>query len=537
MIRLPSPSLRTAFDAFARTAARHQDHDFLVTPANEGLQTRTYGQAAREVEQRRAAFVAAGLGHGHRVALHFGNAPEHILSLLALNALGASAVPLSTEHTAEETRYLITHSDADMVLTAPRLKDATAAIAKDCPKRPAVHLLDGDSALSWEQRPPLPGKPDRATEMTLLYTSGTTGKPKGCIITNDYALASGDWYASRGGRLQMDEGKIRLLNPFPLHHMNAGVMSLVGLILSANCLILWDRFHPTRWWADVVRTNANAMHYMGVIPPLLMKQEPVPEERQHQLRFGLGAGIDPDLHLAFEQRFGFPLVEVWGMTETGRMFCDCDEPRSITTRAIGRPREGFEALIADDDDLPVPSGTPGNFLVRFAGPDPRFGFFSGYLKDDAATHAAWRNGWFHTGDIAVQDGTGMLYFVDRKKNIIRRSGENIAAAEVEAAVISHPAVKAVAALAAFDALREEEVMVCIVVQPGIQPSRALAEQIFVHAVGQLAYFKAPGWVVFREHLPVTQTSKIQKRLIFAEGEDPCATALSFDFRDRKKRNA
>ena len=266
--------------------------------------------------------------------------------------------------------------------------------------------------------------------------------------------------------MTLDFGVERIFNPFPVYHINAGVLSLVAMILSANCLVLADRFHPKSWWRDLVDTGATAMHYMGVIPPVLFQQPPAPEERQHRVKFGLGAGIDPAMHGAFEARFGFPMVEVWGMTETGRLIFDNIEPRRIDTRAMGRPRDGLEVKIADDRDEAVSTGADGQLLVRFAGPDPRKGFFSGYLKDAAATEDAWRGGWFHTGDVVRQDPDGMLYFVDRKKNIIRRSGENIAAAEVEEAVMTHPSVRAVAVLAIEDELRDEEVMACVVPAAG-----------------------------------------------------------------------
>ena len=182
------------------------------------------------------------------------------------------------------------------------------------------------------------------------------------------------------------------------------------------------------------------------------------------MKFGIGAGVEPQLHEAFEERFGFPLVEVWGMTETGRLYADATEPRQITTRAFGRPSGGFEARVVDDGDREVAPETEGELLVRWGGPEgPRHGFFAGYLKNAEATDEAWRGGWFHTGDVVRQAADGMLYFVDRKKNIIRRAGENIAAAEVEATLQAHDAVAQVAVLAVPDEIREEEVMACVVV--------------------------------------------------------------------------
>jgi crotonobetaine/carnitine-CoA ligase len=253
------------------------------------------------------------------------------------------------------------------------------------------------------------------------------------------------------------------------------------------------------------------------------------------VKFGVGAGVEPELHEAFEKRFGFPLIEAWGMTETGRVTMVNREPRMIHTRAFGRPVRGLEAKVVDDHDREVPRGTEGELLVRWGGPEgPRHGFFAGYLKDDRATEEAWRGGWFHTGDVVRQDGDGMLYFVDRKKNIIRRSGENIAAAEIEAVLQAHDDVAQVAVVAAPDEVREEEVMACVVPMPGVTGDAALAERLFEWCMARLAYFKAPGWVLFLPSLPTTGTQKVQKTQLFPRGEDPRRRPGAIDLRDRKR---
>jgi crotonobetaine/carnitine-CoA ligase len=356
------------------------------------------------------------------------------------------------------------------------------------------------------------------------------------VLTNFYYLNAGAWYRDLGGLLAIEPGNERLLNPLPLYHMNAQAVTATCAILTANCLAQPERFSPSRWWKDVVNSRATIIHYLGVMPPLLLNQPEAAEERAHRVKFGLGAGVEPELHEAFEKRFGFPLVEVWGMTETGRILSDNVEPRQITTRAFGRPRGSFEAKVVDADDREVPQGIEGELLVRWGGPEgPRHGFYSGYLKNAEATDEAWRDEWFHTGDVVRQAADGMLYFVDRKKNIIRRSGENIAAAEVEAVLQAHDAVAQVAVLAVPDEIREEEVMACIVPMTGVAPDRALAERLMDRSLEKLAYFKAPGWILFVPSLPTTGTQKVQKTQIFPRGEDPRRRADAIDLRDRKKR--
>jgi crotonobetaine/carnitine-CoA ligase len=542
-LTISQPSFATAFAAFAETARAHPGNAFLCIPARADRDYLPagaefgYGEALERILALRRLYAESGIGHGHRVALLLGNRPEHFFHLFAVNALGAGIVPLNPDNTPDEMLYALSHSEADLAFSAgSRLADLKA-VARGCERPlPVYSAEDLPAHLAQPSKPAREGAPGPATEAALLYTSGTTGRPKGCVISNEYFLTSGGWYLGRGGRLAFTFGEERLFNPFPVFHMNAGVMSLMAVTLSAGCLISADRFHPKTWWRDLVATRATAVHYMGVIPPILFKQPRAPEERMHRVKFGLGASVDPTFHADFEARFGFPMVEVWGMTETGRIFCDNIEPRQITSRAIGRPCDGLEVLIADDADMPAPQGAPGQLLVRFAGPDPRKGFFSGYLKEPEATEQAWRGGWFHTGDVVRAAPDGMLHFVDRRKNIVRRSGENISAAEVEEAIITHKAVHTVAVMPIEDELREEEVMACVVLIEGASPDRGLAQSIFDHCKTRLAYYKTPGWIVFRETLPVTTTTKIQKGLIFAAGEDPKSAAGAHDLRHEKRRH-
>jgi acyl-CoA synthetase (AMP-forming)/AMP-acid ligase II len=298
------------------------------------------------------------------------------------------------------------------------------------------------------------------------------------------------------------------------------------MILSAGCLIQLDRFHPRTWWRDVAESGATIVHYLGVMPAILNTQAADLCEKQHHVRFGYGANANPADHAAFEERFGFPLVEAWAMTETGggALIAASREPRHVGTRCIGKPPPDLEVLIDENQEL----------LVRRAGTDPRRGFFSGYLKDEEATAHAWRDGWFHTGDSVRRGADAALHFVDRLKNIIRRAGENIAALEVEAALAGHPAIGQVAVIAVPDTVRDEEVMACVVLKEQQLSGRDTAISIQDWCLERLAYFKAPGHVAFVDSLPTTATNKVQKAKLadFAFNADD-----SFDLRERKKRTA
>jgi acyl-CoA synthetase (AMP-forming)/AMP-acid ligase II len=538
-----SATASTVFGAFMATAEAAPDNVFLCAPPAAGRAYHPHGVEFTYEQTREAAlslrelYAAAGYGHGHRVAVLLENRPEFFFHYLALNALGVGIVPINPDHRHDEMRYQMEHSEADLaVVIASRVGDLEA-VARDRDKPlPVVSAEPLPSSLPRPGSAPRPGQPGLETETSLLYTSGTTGRPKGCVLTNFYYLNAGAWYCDLGGHVRLERGRERILNPLPLFHMNAQAVSATAAILTANCLAQPERFSPTRWWADVIASGATIIHYLGVMPPLLLNQAVKPEERHHRVKFGLGAGVEPELHGAFERRFGFPLIEVWGMTETGRIYADRHEPRQVTTRAFGRPHGGLEARVVDDTDHDVAGGVEGELLVRWGGPEgPRHGFFAGYLKNAEATEEAWRGGWLHTGDAVRQADDGMLYFVDRKKNIIRRSGENIAAAEVEACLQPHEAVAQVAVLAVADELREEEVMACVVPMAGVAGDRALGEALQDWCLFRLAYFKAPGWVLFVDRLPTTGTQKVQKTQIFPRGEDPRQRPGALDLRERKTR--
>ncbi|MCL4801657.1 MAG: AMP-binding protein, partial [Burkholderiales bacterium] len=474
----------------------------------------TYEETAATVEALARRYRDAGYGPGHRVALLLENRPQHFFHWLALNALGASVVPLNPDLRPDETAYQLAHSESALVVALSGRVDAASEVAATLGIPVAV-----DDAAGF---PPAARTPAAAAaaageeaECALLYTSGTTGKPKGCILTNGYFLGFGEWYAAQRGYIALRDGEERLLQPLPTFHINAMANSFIGMLFTGGAQVILDRFHPRQWWAEAVETRATCFHYLGVMPAMLLALPAAAHDRAHDLRFGMGGGVQPAHHAAFEERFGTRLLEGWAMTETGGggIMCAMDEPRHVGGRCIGRPgRAGppMEARVVDEHGDDVAPGVPGELLVRARGPDPRRRFFGGYLKDAEATAAAWAGGWLHTGDIVRRGEDGSFFFVDRRKNIIRRSGENISAVEVEAALASHPAVRQVGVLAVADEIREEEVMAVVALHDPAQAGAALAGALFDHCRERLAYHKAPGYVAFVATLPTTATQKIRK---------------------------
>ena len=533
---------RTISSVMAEARATFGAAPFLIVPSDplrtylpDG-QTLSYEAAGGRIDDLASKLRDAGYGHGHRIAVLLENRPEILLVKLACAALGISWVPVNPDYRPAEIAYLLQDSHADLAIASPPRSEQMQAGIAESGRVVELVTVDGtvDAFPPAPRAAPIAGPVAPATEASLLYTSGTTGRPKGCILSHAYELVLGEWYAMRGGLMTLVEGRDRLYNALPLFHVNAGIVSFYAMLLTGNAQVLPERFSRTRWWREIRETQSTIIHYLGVIIPVILNEPAGPQDRDHSIRFGFGAGLEPTVHGVFEDRFGFPLVEGWGMTEMCKILSDNVEPRQIHTRAMGRPQPGLEVRVVDSDDNDVPLGEPGEMLVRHSSETPRHGAFSGYLNQPETTEEAWRGGWFHTGDTVRQDESGMVYFVDRKKNIIRRSGENIAAAEVEACLQGRDEVAQVAVIAVADELRDEEVMACIVLGNAVASDDA-ARELFDHCFANLAYYKAPGWIAFVDALPVTGTQKVLKHMIFAEGEDPLTRANTYDFRSLKKR--
>ena len=536
----------TVYQAFAERARRQPETDFLcvepVTAAAYGIPAGTlrYREVVAQVDALRERYAAAGYGHGHRAGLLLENRPAFFLHWFALNALGVSVVPINAELRSAELRYLLEHSELGLAISLPERIESLREAA-DPAAVPVLLPPDHAGPVPPAPRPaPKAGQPiGRASECALLYTSGTTGRPKGCVLANDYYLLAGQWYATIGGLCTLHEGRERMVTPLPLTHMNAMAYSAMAMLLTGGCLVQLDRFHPGSWWQTVRDTRATVVHYLGVMPAMLLGAPPSPDDRAHAVRFGFGAGVDRRQQAAFEQRFGFPLLEAWAMTETGAgaVVIANHEPRQVGMSCFGRAEPAVQWRLIGDDGGEVPTGQPGELWVRAAGSDPKRGFFSEYLKDPEASAEAWEQGWFHTGDLVRADADGYLYFVDRKKNVIRRSGENISAVEVESVLAQHPRVAAVAVAAAPDEVRGDEVLACIVRRDPVSDEDLpqLAAQITQHALQQLAYYKAPGYVAFVDALPLTPSQKVQRAQLKALAASLPGQPQCVDTRMWKKR--
>lgn len=536
----------TVHQAFHQSTARYAESDCLCvlpeTAAKYQIEPRTYSyrNAAAEVAKLEAQYRSADLGHGHRVGLMLENRPAMFFHWLALNALGVSVVPINPEWRTTELEYLIAHSELCVAVVPPaRALDVTLA-ARNAGCEVVVTSPDlSGLAHSPHPAPFAASAPDKNTECALLYTSGTTSRPKGCVLSNEYFLWAGTWYAEAGGLCQLTPGAERLITPLPMNHMNAMAVSTMAMLLTGGCIVPLDRFHPRSWWGSVRTARATIVHYLGVMPAMLLEAAPAPHDTDHQVRFGFGAGVSPRLHAEFERRFDFPLLEAWAMTETGAgaSIIANHEPRKVGSACFGRVPPGLEYRLVDENNEAVTPGEPGELLIRRVGREPRFGFFREYLKDPEATAAAWQGGYFQTGDIVQIDAEGDFHFIDRRKNLIRRSGENISAAEVESVMLQHPGVATVGVSAVPDALRGDEVMACIVPRTPVGTAQrdAFARDVLDFCLQRLAYFKVPGYVAFCATLPLTPTEKIQRARLKELAQGMLTSPACIDLRSLKKR--
>ena len=516
---------------FAATAQRRPDLVFALAPASarlpwapEGFRL-TYGAAEAQVARLRAAYAAAGYGHGSRVALMLENRPEMLLHWMALNGLGASIVPLNGDMRPEELRHQMAVSQAELVIAAPGFE---GLLAQGLPRDLPVAGMDETPPRSRQPRAPGGGALD--DESALLFTSGSTGKPKACILSNGYFLQLADWYVTMPGCAAMTPDTEISLTPLPFFHMNALGCTALGMIRIGGAIVPLDRFHPDRWWASIADSGATIVHALGVIPAIALQRPASADDRRHKARFTFAPGVDPVQRAAFEDRFGMTIVDGWAMTETGgaAITDTAGLPAIPGGRCIGAPRAGMEWRIVDEAGRNLPVGEAGELVVRTAGPEPRRGFFSGYLGDETATESAWTEGWFHTGDVMRADAQGLLYFVDRRKSIIRRSGENISALEVEQALLADPSVETAAVTPVTDALREEEVFAFVVAGTGFDPDALLSR-----LAQRLSYHKLPGWLMCVTELPVSATQKLQRGEIRALAQAAVANGQALDLRRAK----
>jgi crotonobetaine/carnitine-CoA ligase len=344
--------------------------------------------------------------------------------------------------------------------------------------------------------------------LSIIYTSGTTGLSKGALGSHNF------WIVCAEKMLEYRDGKKEdiYLTFLPLYHFNAQVLTTLTVLIAEAQMVLLDRFSASRFWDQIRYYSATQFNYLGAVMPILAKQPVKSNDAMNPARIALGAGCPAALMEEVEKRFGIKCLEGFGMTEIGiPIHVKVNDRRR---GSCGKPMDIYEVKLFNDRDEEVPPGEIGEIVFR---PLEPFVMMSEYYNMPEKTLEAFRNLWFHTGDLARKDQDGYFYFVDRKKDALRRRGENISSFEVERAINTHPKVLESAAVAVQSELAEDEVKICVVLKPGETLS---PEDLIRYANDRMPYFAVPRYVEFMESLPKTPTERVQKYLLKQAGVTP-----------------
>lgn len=477
----------------------------------------SYSDFADQVQRISGGFRRLGLVREQKVALLLPNCPQFLTAIFAISRLGGVFVPLNTALTAPELQYIVNHSEARFLLTTEASLPRVRRIRAECPALEQLVSLDSKEdfdVLSWEKF--LSGTPPATPDIvvspeelaSITYTSGTTDRPKGVMLTQ-YAYA----FAPQERAKALGWGPAdRVLVVLPLFHVNALCHMSIAMMSVGGRILLRDRFSASRFWEDVKTHGVTTSSIMQTIPRILLNHPVRADDANNPLR-QVVALLPPDVHLEFEERFGVTAVPSYSLTEDLLSVLGPLDKGKRKLGSSGVPIAGdvHKVRIVDEAGRPCAAGVRGEITKQ----SPTV--MRGYYKNPEATAEALKNGWLHTGDIGYLDEDGFLYFVDRKKDMIKRGGENIASEEVERVLNAHPSIAESAVVAVADSIRQEEVKACIVLKPGLARESLPAQELWQFCGEHLAPFKVPRYLEYRSELPKTPSSKVQKNLLRDEG--------------------
>jgi crotonobetaine/carnitine-CoA ligase len=471
--------------------------------------TLTFLEARERAAAAAGALASLGVRKGDKVALMLPNSLEFLDLWLASAWLGAVIVPVNTQLRGDGLRYIVEHCDADVcVVDAPLVEVYEFAVPAGAgPSRRFVR--GGEAPPGWMAVEPLiAGAHAPAPRANLapadlasvLYTSGTTGLPKGVMTCHNAYAATGMEYAQRYVRLRADDV---LYTCLPLFHINAQAITIVPSLLSGRPAVMTSRFSASGFLDEMRAHGATVFNYIGAMLTILLKQPERADDAANPVRLTVGSSAPRDRWRAFERRFGIQIVEIYGLTETAGVAL-ASPPDDVRVGKCGVPVSWSDVQIQRDDGVEADPDEPGEFVIRSRRPNV---MFFGYYKDPDATAAAMAGDWFHSGDRGRRSADGYFEFIDRLKDSIRRRGENISSHEVERVVNSHAAVAESAAVGVPSELGEEEVMIVVVPREGgsVDPV-----ELTEYCAERLAAFMVPRYVMTLDQLPKTPTEKVQK---------------------------
>ena len=492
----------------------------------------SYRQIRDGVLRTASMFRDLGVKHGDRVCLFMPNAIEYLYCWFGLSELGAISVPINTAYRRDETAYILNNAEAVAIVTDPSLAEVAGAAADLAPSI-RHRILRGDALTltlshgereqgewtsfseAFDRAAPLAERlqvsPDDVS--MLVYTSGTTGNPKGVMVTHRMYAAAGQGFRHWTQATPED----RFFTCLPFYHANIQYYSTMGALAAGATLVIVDRFSASRFWSQVREAQATVVNFIGMMMPVLAKNDAQPDDADNTVRLFYGSpSFPPEFLEEFQQRFATDIIVGFGMTETcyGTIEAIHEDRRSGSSgRARQHPDPRFENTIriADaESGVHVGPNTVGEITIRNPAVMP------GYWRNDEQNRETLRDGWLYTGDLGWLDDDGFLYFVDRKKDIIRRRGENISSQEVENVIKANPNVLDAAVVAVPSELGEDEVKAYVTPREGatVDP-----EQVVYWCAEHLAYFKVPRYWEVRDELPRTPSLRVRKDVLRQERED------------------
>jgi crotonobetaine/carnitine-CoA ligase len=502
---------RTLLSELDEKVQRHPDKPWLIFhPVDGSASTLTYAEFAARVHRTAQVLLRLGVQPGEKLLLILNNCPEFLDLWFGAASIGAMIVPVNPLSSDPELDYLANHSEA--VLVAVHAGDR--ARAERLRLRSILECGDGARpersfsrlhAQASEEPPQVPGGQSE-DEVAILYTSGTTSRPKGCLITHANYLHVGEAVAAHAG-LTTDDRNLVVL---PYFHGNAQYYSTMSALVTGATLVVVDRFSASRFWTIAAEHRATILSLFAAPMRMLLAQPETPRP-DHRPRLAFFAQSVTAVQLQeWQRRFEVPLLQIYGMTEQlGWPMANPLHGRR-DNMSIGRPTLPYRCRVVDEAGHDVQPGIAGQLLVQG---EPGLSLMRGYFKNPEATSDALRDGWLWTGDNIRERPDGLFDFVDRAKDMIKRAGENVAASEVEAVIKEHPAVYDAAVIGVPDPMRDEAIKAFVV----LRPEHTLeADQLITWCAARLARFRVPEHVVFRTELPRTAVGKIQKHLLRVE---------------------
>jgi long-chain acyl-CoA synthetase len=499
-------------------AAAAEGGDRIVWNFFEAGETETYEGMRQRVNHLAQRLEGIGIGKGSHVAVMLPNIPAFPLTWFALAKIGAVMIPVNTGYRERELGYVLGDSEAAFIVLhrdhKTAFEGARAHHGVAIPDAAVIGL--GGAGYGHDLEEMISGKAERFTPkdaptsqdlMNIQYTSGTTGFPKGCMLTHEYWMVAGISNAFRDGQCYD-----RLLASTPFYYMDPQWLLLMTL-LHRGTLFVARKQSASRFVGWLREYDIN----FCLFPWIAYKQPPRADDRLNSVVRANIYGVPKNLHALIEERFGIRAREAFGMTELGpAIFMPLEGDEMVGSGFCGIPGPFRRCRVVNGAGEDVPAGEPGELLVSGRG------IMQGYYRNPGATQAALIDGWFHTGDLFVKDENGFYRIIGRQKDMVRRSGENIAARELETVLNAFPGIDEAAIVPVPDEMRGEEVKACIVLSEGKSGATRLLDRIIAHCERELAAFKVPRFYEFRDALPRTGSSKVAKRKLQDESGDPRA---------------